>query len=133
MPYELKLGKEFTSATYELDTATISKYLEAVEESSGMYPAPILEGKTLVPPMAIATYALRALSESLSLLTGSIHVSQEIEFLKPVPVGSRITCHGKVAQLRSRGNICLVSIEISALNQKEEEVLWGKITFVIPG
>ena len=132
MPYELKLGEEFAPATYELGSATISKYLQAVEESTGMYPTPILENKTLVPPMAIAALAFRALSESVSLPSGSIHVSQEFGFIKPVLVGSRITYYGKVTQLHSRGNMSLISIEISALNQKEEKVLWGKTTLIIP-
>ena len=129
MPHELKLGQEFAPATYELDPATIALYLQAVEESSGMYPT--LGNKMLVPPMAIATYAFQALSESFTP-PGSIHVSQEFEFIKPISVGSRITCYGKVTQLRSRGNISLVSVEISALNQNEEKVLQGKTTLIIP-
>lgn len=75
---------------------------------------------------------MTALSQSFAVPPGSIHASQELEFLKVVPVGATISCGGKIAHRLERGRLNLVSIEISALDQGEQEVLAGKATVAMP-
>ncbi len=128
MHYDLKSGYEFSPVTFELSPAFLTKYLQAVEESSGMYQTPPAK----VPPMAIAAYAMRILSESIQLLPGAIHTSQELEFVKPVQVGTKITCLGKIAGIRSRGNMHLLSIDLFASNQDGEKVFSGRASLILP-
>jgi len=106
----------------------ISKYLTAagrpIENSS-----PLQE---FVPPTAIAAYAMNAVAKSISLPPGSIHASQELEFLKAVPIGATIDCRGRIVQKINRGKLNLLVIELEALDREQEKVLSGKATIVVP-
>ena len=131
MQHELKAGYEFGPTAYELSQAILSKYLRAVEESSGMYQTSEVTMK--VPPMAVAAYAMRALSDSFQPPPGTMHISQEFEFLKPVYADTTIACRATIAQLRSRGSMRLLSVDLSASNQDGEKVLSGRATLILPG
>jgi len=119
---QLVAGYEFPTTNYTLDLSIVSKYLMAVG----------LQSTEFVPPLAIAAYAMSALSKSLVLPPGTIHASQELEFFQPVPIGATIYCQGRVAQKLSRGKLNLLTIELGALNQAKEKVLSGKATLVMP-
>ena len=123
---QLAEGYEFPLTSYELSEPVIAKYLEAVGGQQHFLTSGI------VPPLAIAAYAMTALSQSFSVPPGSIHASQEFEFLKLVPIGTTVSCGGKVAQKVQRGRLHLVVLEISALNQDKEKVLSGKATIAVP-
>ena len=125
---QLAVGYEFPQASYEVNTSVVAKYLEAV----GRRDEQSLAADSFVPPLAIAAYAMTALTKTLILPPGSIHVSQDFEFLKPVPVGSTIICGGRVAQRVNRGRLNLLAIEVDALNQDNEKVMTGKATLVLP-
>ena len=123
---QLAVGYEFPSASYQLTEPVISKYVEAVSGQQDFLTSGI------VPPLAIAAYAMDALAKSFSVPPGSIHASQELEFLKIVPIGATISCGGKIAQKVERGRLNLVVLEINAINQDKEKVLTGKATIAIP-
>jgi acyl dehydratase len=123
---QLSVGYEFPPATYQLSESVISKYVEAVGGQQDFLESGI------VPPLAIGAYAMNALSQSFSIPPGSIHASQEFEFLNVVPIGTTITCKGKIAQKVERGRLSLVVLEINGLNQAKEKVLTGKATVAIP-
>ncbi len=125
---DITAGYEFPAASYELNAGIIAKYLEAVDnqDNSGSSPE-------FVPPLSIAAYAVKASSSSLSLPPGSIHAAQELVFLKPVPVGSVITCRGKVAKKVNRGKMRLLILELNVFDQDGEKVQEGKATIILPG
>lgn len=123
---ELPIGYQFPPIRYELTKSVVAKYLDAVGERQDFLKLGI------VPPLAIAACAMTALSQSFAVPPGSIHASQELEFLKIVPVGVTISCGGRIAHRLERGRLNLVSIEISALDQGEQEVLTGKATVAMP-
>ena len=123
---QLPIGFEFPPSRYELSALVISKYLEAVGEEQDFLQSGI------VPPLAIAACAIAALSQSFAVPPGSIHASQEFEFLKLVPVGASISCGGRIAQKLERGRLDLIVIEVNALNQDQEKVLGGKATIAVP-
>ena len=123
---QLPVGFEFPPTSYELSESIITKYLEAVGELADFLALGI------VPPLAIAACAMTALSQSFTVPPGSIHASQELEFLKPVPIGSRVSCGGRLAQKLARGSLNLVMLEISVLDEDGEQVLSGKATIAAP-
>jgi len=123
---ELAVGYEFPATNYELSKPLIARYLEAVGGQQYFLTSGV------VPPLAIAAYAMTALSQSFSVPPGSIHASQEFEFLKLVPIGSTVSCGGKIVQKVQRGRLYLVVLEINALNQDKEKVLSGKATIAVP-
>jgi acyl dehydratase len=124
---QLPTGYEFPFVSYELNRDLVGKYLAAVDEQEDFLTVGI------VPPLAIAASAMTAVSKSIKVPPGSIHASQDFEFLKPVPVGATISCGGKVAQKLERGRLKLIGIEIQALDQDQKAVLTGKATIAVPG
>ncbi len=124
---QLEVGDEFPASSYQLDSAMVATYLEAVEETSNLY-----RDAELVPPMAIAAYAMAALSESICLPPGTIHVSQELEFTGTVSVKDTITSYARVSRKQSRGKFHLLAIELNVLNQRQKAVLAGKTSFILP-
>ena len=128
IPYkQLKLGLELPRSDYELKPAMVAAYLRAVKEDDEAY-----RSSQLVPPMAVAAYAMTAISDSVILPPGVIHTHGEIEFLGRVSVGDTISCYGKVSHQLNRGDIHLLTIDFSICNQKGSAVITGKTSFVLP-
>lgn len=125
--HQIEVGFEFCPASYRLDSSMIATYLEAVEETSSLY-----QSAELVPPIAVAAYAMAALSEGISLPPGSIHVSQELEFLDIVNVEDTIICNAKVIRKQDRGRLHLMTVGLNVFNQNQKKVLKGKTSFVLP-
>jgi hypothetical protein len=125
--YKLFVGFEFPPQSYKLDSSTISLYLEAVKESNDLY-----RSEGLVPPMAVTAFAMSALAGAVTMPPGTIHVSQELDFLKLVKVGDTITCYSTVSRKVDRGGLRLMNTDIKVLNQNDEKVLTGKVGFVLP-
>jgi hypothetical protein len=121
---ELAPGYEFPLTTYELSAPLVSKYLRAVDGT----------GDGFVPPLAITACAIAAMTGSLSLApdTIAIHASQELEFLKLVPIGTIIECHIRVAQKITRGKMSVLILELESFDQGKERVQWGKATVALP-
>ena len=123
----LETGYEFHPASYRLDAEMVAAYLRAVGDTSPLY-----HDSEIVPPMAVAALAMAALLESISLPGGTIHVSQEIEFIDPVSVEDTITCHARVSRKHQRGKLHLMTIDLEVFNQEQEAVLSGKTSFLLP-
>ena len=119
---ELTPGYEFPPVSYELSASLISKYLTAVDSTGGEF----------VPPLAIAAYAITAMSSSLTLPPGAIHASQELEFFKLVPVGAKVICQAKVARKLSRGQMHMLVLELNVRDENSEMVQSGKTTVILP-
>ena len=125
--HQLEAGYEFPPTSYKLDSAMVATYLKATEETSRLY-----QDTGLIPPMAIAAYAMAALSERISIPPGTIHVSQEIEFIDTVSVGDTIICHAKVSRKQDRGKLHLLAVDLNVFNQNQKVVLTGKTSFILP-
>jgi hypothetical protein len=123
---ELNIGYEFPPVSFSLDSTMVADYIKAVGEISPLYQ----EGK-LVPPMAVAAFAMAELSKGMSLSSGTIHVSQEIELMDLITTNSIVTSHAKVSRKQKRGNLHLMTIDINILDQNNKTVLYGKTEFVL--
>jgi len=124
---KLELGYEFPPASYQLDSSKVAAYLRAVSETSDLY-----QDLKIVPPTAVATLAMAALLEHMTLPSGAIHVSQELEFIRLVNTEDTITSYAKVTKKQKRGRFHLSTIGLNAFNNKQEAVLAGEINFILP-
>lgn len=124
---QLETGYEFPPGSCKLDRPIVSKYIKAVEETSGLY-----QDTELVPPMAVAAFAMAALSEGMSLPMGTLHVSQGIEFTGSVSIGDNITTYARVTRKQDRGKLHLLTIDLDVFNQRQKAVLSGKTSFLLP-
>jgi acyl dehydratase len=125
--YTIAVGFEFPSKTYALDSALVMAYLQAVKESHALYSV-----HNLAPPLAIAAYAMTALAESSTFPAGTVHVTQELDFLKEVQVGETITCRSKVTRRLDRAGMRIMTTEIQVFNREEQKVLAARVGFVLP-
>ena len=124
---QLEAGYEFSPSRYKLHASTVSTYLKAVEDESRLY-----QDTNLVPPTAVAAYAMTALADGICLPPGTIHVSQEFEFMDTVNVNDSLISYARVSQKQSRGKFQLLVIDFNIFNQNQKAVLAGKTSFILP-
>ncbi len=125
---QLVPGYQFPPSSYKLDSSMVATYLKAVEEVSSLY-----QDTKLVPPMAIAAYAMAALSKDMCLPPGTIHVTQEFEFIDTVSTKDTIISYATVSRKQSRGKFHFLTIDLKVFNQRQKVVLTGKTSFILPG
>jgi acyl dehydratase len=125
--YELTVGFEFPSQSFLMERALIDDYIKATDEDNEIF-----RKESLVPPMAVAAYAMASLINVITMPSGTLHVSQELEFLKQVNVGDTITCHSRVSRKMERKNMHLMNVDMTVLNQRQDKVLTGRVGFILP-
>ena len=82
--------------------------------------------------MAVAALSLKALIDAISMPPGTVHVSQEFEFLANVKTGDTLTSRAVVSRVQERGKLHLINVDTSVLNQESKPVLKGKTGFILP-
>ena len=87
----------------------------------------------MVPPMAIAAYAMAALSENISLPSGAIHISQKLEFLDIATANDILVSSVRVSRKQSRGKFNFLTVDVKVCNQRQKSVLIGETSFILPG
>ena len=124
---ELITGYEFAPTSFRPDGEMVTAYLSAIEGDKRIY-----EENKIVPPMAVAALAMAEMSASISLLSGTIHVSQELQFLGTVGINEPLTSYARVNRKVERGKFHMLTIGINVLNQKQATVLTGETSFILP-
>ena len=129
---DLPRGHEIPVAGFRLDADDTRRYLEAVEDRTGAY-GEGSDGPAWVPPLAVAALALRAILEQVELPAGALHTGQEVEFRRPVPVGSLLRPRARVAQRSEmRGAvISVVEFEVAEEGSPNPAVV-GRATVMMP-
>ena len=124
---ELVTGYEFAPTSFSPDGEMVTAYLNATEGDKHIY-----EEDKIVPPMAIAALAMAAMSQSLVLTPGTIHVSQDLKFNSVVGIGERLTSHARVNRKTERGKFNMLTVGINVLNQEQVAVLTAETSFILP-
>jgi acyl dehydratase len=117
-------GFEFPKLSFQLTQPIVDEYRQAV----GAEPA----AGDFVPPLAVAAFAMKTMTESTFFQPGSVHASQDFEFFRPVAIGSTISCSARIAQSIKRTGLDMLTVEIRAFDSENHEVLNGKATIIIP-
>ena len=124
----LEPGQTISNRRYTLDDAAIALYVNAVGDRSGLYET----GDGVTPPMAVAALGLRGVVEDLRIPGGTLHTSQEMEFLAAVLAGSELRCEADVMQNSVRGDRRFLVVGIRMDDADGRRVLNGKSTLVLP-
>ena len=127
---ELAPGQEISSQAVVLDAATVSRYVEAVDDRSAGPPSEIAGGPT--PPMAIAALTLRGVLNDLAIPGGAVHAGQELEFKGAVRVGETLACRATLAQNSVRGAWRFMVVRVQAEDSTGRIVMEGKSTIIVP-
>jgi acyl dehydratase len=120
----LQTGYEFPPIEYSIDREIVKKYEDAVETES--------HSVNYIPPLAIAAYAMKAMTESSDFPPGVVHISQDFQFLKPVEIGGKLYARAKVVQKIPRSSMTVLTIEINTYDQDDRLVIAGKATAFVP-
>lgn len=129
---DLPRGHEIPVAGFRLGADDARRYLDAVEDRTGAYDVGP-DGPAWVPPLAVAALALRAILEQVNLPAGALHTGQEVEFRRPVPLGSLLRPAARVAQRSEmRGAvISIVEFDVAAEGSSDPSVV-GRATVMMP-
>lgn len=125
----LPKGHEFPPATFTLTREWVAEYVAAVSDGAiGNL------GGNVVPPMALATQAIRALIEASPLPDGALHAGQEVAFKRAVSIGEVLTVNARIASRGERAGWVLMSVDFEALAGGESVMTArGTITFPVDG
>ncbi len=123
---ELKPGQIISTQQFNLDKAFIDDYLESTSaEKAENY-------SRSAPPMALAALAVRAAITDLQIPGGTLHLTQEVEFYGPFPVGDTIECTAKLQQNSVRAGMRILVIGLSVENSVGFQLMSGKSTITVP-
>lgn len=86
-------------------------------------------GERVVPTILVASMVSKILGTQLPG-NGTVHVSQEMEFIKPVFIGDTVTCRVEVTCVDGKAN--RVWFDIVCINQKGEIVAQGETEAIPP-
>jgi len=126
----LVAGQEISRRTYHLDAETVSKYIDAVQDTS----EPVFDesGRQLVAPMAVAALSLRGVIEALEIPGGTLHASQEFEFNAAVPIGETLDCRAVLTQNSVRRGWRFIIVKLEVNDSSCRTVFSGKSTITFP-
>jgi acyl dehydratase len=99
-------GHSFETMSIALDAARSRAYRDAAGDT-----LPVYDEQDAVPPLAVAAFALGALLESVGLPPGTLHANEFLRAHKPVPNGSTVECHARVAQRSVRAGRVFIVLE----------------------
>ena len=126
----LAVGDVISDRTFPLGLAGVGKFVGAVWDESGVFD-PADEPPT-VPPMAVATFALRGVLDDLGIPEGTIHVGQEMAFLGAVATGEELSCKAVISQNAVRTGYRLLAVEMEVHDGNVRQVMTGKSTILVP-
>jgi hypothetical protein len=120
---DLPKGHEFAETRFELSRGWAAEYRAAVEDQTN---------SANLPPLALATFSIRALLDQAALPEGAIHVSQELSFLNRAEMGGVAVARARVASRGERQGWVLMSIEITVDANSGAQMMSGRATITFP-
>ena len=126
---DLEIGTIVSKQSYVLDRESVQKYILAVEDSTF---STVAESSNIAPPMSIAALSLRGVVNDLNIPGGTLHIGQELSFLKTVPVGMYLECEAVLSSNSVRGDFRFMVVDLSVRDDVKEHVMKGKSTIMLP-
>lgn len=126
---ELEIGTIVSKQSYVLDRESVQKYILAVEDSTF---STVAESSNIAPPMSIAALSLRGVVNDLNIPGGTLHIGQELSFLKTVPIGMYLECEAVLSSNSVRGDFRFMVVDLSVRDDVKEHVMKGKSTIMLP-
>jgi len=124
---DLKEGFEFPATEFQIDNNIVTDFLKATSETS-----PLFKNYPFIPPMAIAARAIGSMGIGSLVPAGVIHVTQQLEFLKPARIGAQLSCHTRVERYLARAGLTIITVAMNVTDETNSAVITGKIGFILP-
>ena len=136
------IGKTYPSYTYEVGKEKIKEYARAIKNLDPHYHDDDFAEKSKYGAIiALPTFAVvygglmmgpvfgdKELNLNMAML---VHGEQEFEFFEVVKSGDVLTIGGKIADIKNKEKLDVISIEVNAKNQDDVPVSKGTYTFVV--
>ena len=122
-------GSQLASDKLSLDDDTVVRYVDAVGDET---PLTASDGPRLAPAMAVAALSFRGVIRALDLPGGSLHLAQELEFVRPVAIGETLECRAAVLQNSVRRGMRVLVVSLEAADPQGHAALRGKSTVMLP-
>jgi hypothetical protein len=124
---DLQAGHEFAPVTFSLENDRVRAYLAATGDDLALY-----EQRDVTPPLAIAAFALGALLGEVTLPEGTLHISENLSYSRPVPLGGEVDCKARLAQRSVRAGM-VVSVLETEIFFDNALALTARATVMSPG
>ena len=124
------VGRSYETAPFEVTEKSIRDYMAAVGDVRE-------EHELVAPPTYAMVYGFDAYwqlwtDQEVALDTAHlVHGEQRFAFHRPVKPGDRITTTGRITAINPRGDMELVTFELTARDQKDEPVSDATALFII--
>lgn len=135
---DLQLGKQFEPFEMQVDTDTVGRFLEAIDEEHN----PLYKNsktaeewgynRPLAPHGLAAIYARKSYLKNYTMPGGGILAKQDFQFLKPIFIDDRLVCKAKVVDRFQKKDRKYVVFEINTFNQNEQKVSVVRIVAIWP-
>ena len=126
----LAVGDTISDRTFPVSLDGVEKYTAAVRDESGLFD-PADESPT-VPPMAVATFALRGVLDDLGIPEGTLHVGQEMAFLGAVRADEELICKAVISQNAVKTGFRLLAVGMEVRDRNDKQVMTAKSTILVP-
>ena len=126
---DLEIGTIVSKQSYVLDRKSVQKYILAVQDNTGSTET---DSSNLAPPMSIAALSLRGVVNDLNIPGGTLHIGQELSFLKTVAIGMSLECEAVLSSNSVRGDFRFMVVDLSVEDDVKEHVMKGKSTIMLP-
>lgn len=127
---QFPVGYNLEPVIFNLQDWEVQLYLASAGEAN-----PLFENHQLVPPTAIAAFALRGVLKELGLPPGAIHIAHEMSFNPAVHSNQSIVFYARLTQNAVRSGWRFVTIDFHGLLIKAsvegKQVVVGRSTVVI--
>ncbi len=127
-PATLSAGHQFPRHSFSVTGEEVRQYLEAVGDQWPGY----AQLDAVAPPLFLIAKGLGMLLAAIGLPPGSVHGSQECEFVHPVRPGTELVLEAGVTRAATRQGQRFVTVEMAA---REDDMLVcrGRALLIIPG
>ena len=124
------VGRSYETPPFQVTEQSIRDYMAAVGDLRE-------DGELIAPPTYAMVYGFDAYwqlwsDQEVALdVAHLVHGEQRFTFERPVRPGDRVTTTGRLTAINNRGDMDLVTFELSARDDKEQPVSSGTALFII--
>jgi len=136
------IGKTYPSYTYEVGKEKIKEYAKAIKNLdphylNEEYAKKSRYGAIIAPPtfaVVMGAYLVEPVffDKDLNLnIMMLVHGEQELEFFEVVKAGDQITTSARIADIKNKEKLDVITLELNSKNQHGRDVCRGVYTFVV--
>jgi acyl dehydratase len=122
------VGKYLGRHEYVADAGMVARYVAGTGDANGWYSGPSPLGGPVAPALLLHSeqYAFRLRDWYLPRLFGNLHIRQEWDLFRAVPVGTRLWTHGMIVDRYLRKDRDVVVLEFCVFDGEDVMVSRGR-------